>query len=214
MPLPVLLFELLRDRTPRKLYYYSRLLDVSEATIGSDMEALAPWLKQNHLSINKRQGYGVILNGTEGNYREAMRRFIHENMDDRLYGLPQGEDALTKALLDASEGGIYSLLSSDTINRVYEVLQGLDEPKLKALEEKTAKGMSFFTVVREIIIGATSAATPTMRKELKMLLPTTLPTARSAVPRMADISETNSSGAEVPMATMVSPITIWGMFMR
>jgi len=142
-----LLFELLRDRTPRKLYYYSRLLDVSEATIGSDMEALAPWLKQNHLSINKRQGYGVVLTGTEGNYREAMRRFIHENMDDRLYGLPQGEDALTKALMDASEGGIYSLLSSDTINRVYEVLQGLDEPKLKALEENAYIGLVFHIAI-------------------------------------------------------------------
>lgn len=35
-----LLFELLRDRTPRKLFYYSQMLGVSEATAGSDMDAL------------------------------------------------------------------------------------------------------------------------------------------------------------------------------
>ena len=37
-----LLFEILRDRTPKKLFYYSQLLGVSEATAASDLEALAP----------------------------------------------------------------------------------------------------------------------------------------------------------------------------
>lgn len=41
-----LLFEILRDRTPKKLFYYSQLLGVSEATAASDMEALAPWLQK------------------------------------------------------------------------------------------------------------------------------------------------------------------------
>ncbi len=142
-----LLFELLRDRTPRKLYYYSQLLDVSEATIGSDMEALAPWLEQNHLSINKRQGYGVVLTGTEANYREAMRRFIHENMDNRLYRLPQGDEALTKVLMNATEGGIYSLLSNDTVNKVFEALQNLEEPKLKSLAENAYIGLIFHIAI-------------------------------------------------------------------
>ena len=75
-------------------------------------------------------------------------------------------------------------------------------------------GMSLSTVLRAIIIGATIAATPTMSSVLKILLPTTLPTARSGVPLMAETIETKSSGADVPMATIVSPITISGMFMR
>ena len=36
-----LLFELLRDRTPKKLLYYSTLLGVSEATAASDLESLS-----------------------------------------------------------------------------------------------------------------------------------------------------------------------------
>ena len=31
---------------------------------------------------------------------------------------------------------------------------------------------------------------------------------------MADIRLTNNSGMDVPKATMVRPITIWGMFIR
>ncbi len=41
-----------------------------------------------------------------------------------------------------------------------------------------------------------------------------LPTARSGVPLMADMRLTKNSGMEVPMATMVRPMTIWGMPMR
>ena len=73
-----LLFELLRDRTPRKLFYYSQMLGVSEATAGSDMDALCEWLEESHLDIVRRPGYGVILEGEERYYREAMRRFIEE----------------------------------------------------------------------------------------------------------------------------------------
>ena len=65
-----LLFELLRDRTRRKLLYYSELLGVSEATAGSDMDALCPWLEESHLNIVRRPGYGVMLEGGEREYRD------------------------------------------------------------------------------------------------------------------------------------------------
>ena len=74
-----LLFELLRDREPRKLYYYSEMLGVSETTVANDMEALGDWFSRNNLEVIRRPGYGVVLGGTESDYREAMRRFIHES---------------------------------------------------------------------------------------------------------------------------------------
>ena len=46
-----LLFEILRDRTPKKLFYYSQLLGVSEATAASDLESLTPWLQKNNLAV-------------------------------------------------------------------------------------------------------------------------------------------------------------------
>ncbi len=42
---------------------------------------------------------------------------------------------------------------------------------------------------------------------LAMLLPTTLPTARSRSPRRTAMTETASSGREVPTATTVRPTT-------
>ena len=77
-------------------------------------------------------------------------------------------------------------------------------------EATTAKGMSFLTVEGLMTIGATIAAQPTMSIVFMMLEPTTLPTAMSGVPFRADIKLTKNSGADVPQATMVRPMTISG----
>ena len=85
---------------------------------------------------------------------------------------------------------------------------------VSATEASRATGTSFLTVEGRMVIGATIAATPTMSMALKMFEPTTLPTARSAVPFSADTKLTQNSGADVPSATMVSPITICGISIR
>ena len=38
-----LTLELLKDKTPKKLYYFSNRFQVSEATVGNDLEAIDPW---------------------------------------------------------------------------------------------------------------------------------------------------------------------------
>ncbi len=54
--------------------------------------------------------------------------------------------------------------------------------------------------------GQRRAASPRISPTLKMLLPTTFPTARAALPRAAASRLTTSSGAEVPKATTVRPM--------
>ncbi len=138
-----LLFELLRDRTPRKLFYYSQMLGVSEATAGSDMDALCDWLEESHLGIVRRPGYGVILEGEERYYREAMRRFIEEtagHSDAYSSGDINGE-IFAEALLDAADSGIYSLLEGDTVRRVDRVLRELNEPKILQLADSAYAGL-------------------------------------------------------------------------
>ena len=138
-----LLFELLRDRTPRKLFYYSQMLGVSEATAGSDMDALCEWLEESHLDIVRRPGYGVILEGEERYYREAMRRFIEETAgQSEAYssGDINGE-IFAEALLNAADSGIYSLLEGDTVRRVDKVLRELNEPKILHLADSAYAGL-------------------------------------------------------------------------
>ena len=55
--------------------------------------------------------------------------------------------------------------------------------------------------------GATSPERPSTPRMLNVLLPITLPTAISRSPRIVAMTEAATSGAEVPAATMVRPIT-------
>ena len=54
--------------------------------------------------------------------------------------------------------------------------------------------------------GVINAEKPTTKSTLKMLLPTMLPIAISALPLRAAVTEVKSSGKEVPSATMVKPM--------
>ena len=67
----------------------------------------------------------------------------------------------------------------------------------KAMEERMHKGISFCKVFRVMAIGANSAVQPTITSVLKILLPTTLPIAMSALPFSAEDTLTvNSGGSE------------------
>ena len=151
-----LLFELLRDREPRKLYYYSQLLGVSETTVASDMEALGDWFSRHNLEVMRRPGYGVVLMGSEGDYREAMRRFIHENGPSNTekskdpknkLGNKSAEEAITEIIMSASDSGIYSLLNNDILNRVYTTLSNMDEPMLRQLADNAFTGLAIHIAI-------------------------------------------------------------------
>lgn len=70
-----LILELLRDKSPKKLFYFSSLLNVSEATVSNDLDVVEGWFEKFHLKINRKQGYGVGMEGEEKDYRRAMRAF-------------------------------------------------------------------------------------------------------------------------------------------
>lgn len=136
-----LLFNLLREREPRKIFYYSNILKVSETTVGADIAALGEWLSQNNLSVIKKPGYGVVLSGREKDYREAMRRFINENLENAAGGIGYSDEVLSNVLMNSTDGGIYSFLEKDTIERVDAVLKVMDEPKLSSLAEQAYAGL-------------------------------------------------------------------------
>jgi mannitol operon transcriptional antiterminator len=137
-----LLFEILRDRTPKKLFYYSQLLGVSEATAASDLESLTPWLQKNNLAVLKKQGYGVVLTGSEKDYREAMRRFISETTSaEDVKELHADHEALSQAVMNVTDKGIYKLLNSHTIQRVYAVLKELHEERITHFTDAAKIGL-------------------------------------------------------------------------
>lgn len=71
----------------------------------------------------------------------------------------------------------------------------------------SAKGISFHTVPCPIVSGYIRPATPRIKRMFEMFDPIALPIARSGLPPTAATMLTRSSGADVPNATIVRPIT-------
>ena len=69
------------------------------------------------------------------------------------------------------------------------------------------RGMSFLRLLLVMVRGAIKAVIPRIIMVLKMLEPTMFPMAMSALPWNDERKLTTISGVEVPMPTIVSPIT-------
>ena len=78
---------------------------------------------------------------------------------------------------------------------------------MKIIEITTTNGISHFTVDFCTASGQISDVMPSSRKIFIMLLPTIFPTASAAESLKAAVRLTAVSGALVPIATMVKPIT-------
>jgi len=98
----------------------------------------------------------VVLGGSEGDYREAMRRFIHESEWQKSEKRNNGgnakksrnaEEAVTDILLNAADSGIYSLLNNDILTRVYSVLTNMDEPMLHQLADNAMTGLAIHIAI-------------------------------------------------------------------
>ncbi len=78
---------------------------------------------------------------------------------------------------------------------------------INAVEISRSNGSSFETVSCLTLMGQMMAAMPIKSRTLMILLPITLPIRMSVLPLRSDEKETASSGAPVPKATIVRPIS-------
>ena len=76
-----------------------------------------------------------------------------------------------------------------------------------AVEIRSSSGSSLLMVLRLILMGVMTAAIPMSNKMFRMLLPITLPINISVLPLTRDEMATASSGAPVPKATIVRPMS-------
>lgn len=145
-----LIFELLRENIPRKLYYFGNKFEVSEATISGDLEAINGWLNENHIEIIKKPGYGVVLNGSEKNYRRALQNFISENVNDEEVRLLLNNDteALAKAIGDITDlENICELLNSEILGRVGKIFKNIKYSKLNLMTDNSYIALIIHTTI-------------------------------------------------------------------
>lgn len=138
-----LILEILKDRTPKKLYYYGNIFGVSEATISNDMEAIENWFHQFDLKIIRKQGYGVALEGSEKNYRLAVRKFIDENLDSKIMKnlSVDNERTILDIIRDTDGKHIYNLINNEVLKQVITCFKSIRDKRLLRLTENSYIGL-------------------------------------------------------------------------
>lgn len=131
-----LTLELLKDKTPKKLYFYSELLGVSETTISTDLDAIEEWFQMFHLRIVRRPGYGICIEGQEKNFRQAVRVFIDENIDTQM--IKEVYKTPFEKLREYRFGGI---LNDDLLKRAVTCILNLQDKRIMNLTENSYIGL-------------------------------------------------------------------------
>ncbi len=143
-----IVYEILKDKGIKKLFWYSAKFKVSEATISADIESLEPWLNFYGLKIVKKPGSGITVNGTEASYRKAIRAFISENIDTNfIHEMYESHSKNSKIIDNFQKTGFIGILGEDTVQRVTDCINGINSEYVKSLTENSYIGLIMHTSI-------------------------------------------------------------------
>lgn len=135
-----LVLEILKDKGLKKLFYYASQFQVSEATISSDLEAVEGWLNTQHLTVVRKPGSGIEIQGSEEDYRRAIRTFIEENLDTRL--LRESYEVMGTAVEESRyKSSFGQVLDDDVLKRVVSCISGMQNKRVLTLTESSYTGL-------------------------------------------------------------------------
>lgn len=136
-----LILEILKEKGLKKLFYYSSLFEVSEATISTDLDAVEEWLSRYGLSVVRRPGSGIEVEGNEENYRRAIRAFIDENIDTRLIRDAYESDSTQESCDNFAKSSMGKVLNDDILKRVISCIMGMNHTRVLTLTENSYIGL-------------------------------------------------------------------------
>ncbi|WP_070000740.1 BglG family transcription antiterminator [Cellulosilyticum sp. I15G10I2] len=74
--------ELLKKFELTKLYTLTRLFGVTEGTISADLDKLETWLEKYNLTLTRKPGLGIYIEGSEMSVRSAIISLIYEQFHE------------------------------------------------------------------------------------------------------------------------------------
>lgn len=138
-----LILQILKEKGLKKLFYYSDQFGVSEATISTDLEAASAWLSKYQLFVVRKPGSGTMVEGSEENYRRAIRAFIDENLDTDLireaYDSKKHMSGCYENIRNSGEIG--QILNDDIMRRVMDCIVNMNHTRVMTLTENSYMGL-------------------------------------------------------------------------
>ena len=112
----MLIIELLKSKEPRKFYYFSNMLNVSEATISNDMDKIENWFEERDIKLIRKPGFGVFLEANESKLRKAIIDFLYQHYEH--------SELITLLETEGNQGSMLtSLIDKTILFKVTEILK-------------------------------------------------------------------------------------------
>lgn len=95
---------------PLKFYYFAEKYNISDGTLASDLNQLAPWFAKYHLQIIRRPGLGIFLEGSETSRRQAATSCLCSQLNEKQYQgmLRKQNDDTGNAIIEEIDAAITS----------------------------------------------------------------------------------------------------------
>lgn len=117
-----ILGELLYADEPIKSYYFTSKFRISEGTLSKDLDDISNWLKNYHIRLIRRPGLGVLLEGDENNYRQAIANVFYESFDEnQIMQLLSGKEP-EEGISSAMHSRVFGLIDRETTAKVEQIL--------------------------------------------------------------------------------------------
>lgn len=120
----IILQELLKEKEPVKLFSFTKSLNVTEGTVSHDLDKIEEWLKDYNLTLVRKPGVGVYIEGKEQEFRKAIINLIYENMNEaELFRLVR--DSLYVHVNTRER--LLNLIDKDTIRKLETLIFKVEE---------------------------------------------------------------------------------------
>ncbi len=118
-----ILGELLYAQEPLKSYYFTSKFHISEGTLSTDLDEIGKWLQRYQIQLIRRPGLGILLEGDEGSYRQAIANVVYDSIDQtQIASLLRGESTEAVSTVRPVRNRVFDLIDQDMTAKVEKVL--------------------------------------------------------------------------------------------
>lgn len=121
-----ILLDLLTKDEPQKISTYTRMLGVTGATVGNDLDRCEVWLAQNDVQLVRKPGVGIYVEADESRRRRAIVQLYYQNHSSGEQGETWGENFFDKLPHLSHNKRLFQREQMDAIRRMLEDIPALN----------------------------------------------------------------------------------------
>lgn len=129
----LLIAQLLDSKEPVKLFTLASELNVTSATVSTDLTKAEEWLRSYGIELIRKRGYGIELNGSETSIRRAMSSILTEHFTEETFYRAVYSDEMEKEVANR----LLHFVDLQTIRLVQLTLGKLKQEKFAQITDQS-----------------------------------------------------------------------------